>query len=132
ARAGDAGLADRPDAVGRGRQIRCSLDVREPARPAAGMGDAPDHTRARRRERRLHPVDVAGAVDEPHVFPAEREPHDPSKGLRDAYGVRYTVRMPAVKRTRTTDDGKLTRARLVETGLALLAEHGADGLSMRA
>jgi AcrR family transcriptional regulator len=55
-------------------------------------------------------------------------------GLRDAYGVRYTVRMPAVKRTRsrTTDDGRLTRARLVETGLALLAEHGADGLSMRA
>jgi len=54
--------------------------------------------------------------------------------LRDAYSVRYTVRMPAVKRTRsrTTDDGKLTRARLVETGLALLAEHGADGLSMRA
>lgn len=42
--------------------------------------------------------------------------------------------MPAVKRARgrATDDGRLTRARIVETGLAVLAEHGADGLSMRA
>ncbi len=52
--------------------------------------------------------------------------------MRDAYAVRYTVRMPAVKRTRSraTDDGRLTRARIVETGLALLSKHGADGLSM--
>ena len=44
--------------------------------------------------------------------------------------------MPAVKRrvrkTRGVDDARLTRARIVESGLALLAEHGADGLNMRA
>ena len=48
--------------------------------------------------------------------------------------------MPAVKRrarkarveARVPDDGRLTRARIVETGLALLAERGADGLNMRA
>src|SRR6185436_18402820 len=44
--------------------------------------------------------------------------------------------MPAVKRrsrkARPVDDARLTRARIVETGLALLAERGADGLNMRA
>jgi len=44
--------------------------------------------------------------------------------------------MPAVKRrsrkARVVDDGRLTRARIVESGLALLAERGADGLNMRA
>jgi AcrR family transcriptional regulator len=44
--------------------------------------------------------------------------------------------MPAPKRrvrkTRVVDDARLTRARIVETGLALLAERGADGLNMRA
>jgi AcrR family transcriptional regulator len=44
--------------------------------------------------------------------------------------------MPAVKRrsrkARVVDDARLTRARIVETGLALLAERGADGLNMRA
>ena len=44
--------------------------------------------------------------------------------------------MPAVKRrsrkVRVLDDARLTRARIVETGLALLAERGADGLNMRA
>ena len=44
--------------------------------------------------------------------------------------------MAAVKRrarrTRVVDDARLTRARIVEAGLALLAEHGADGLNMRA
>src|SRR6185503_9804257 len=43
--------------------------------------------------------------------------------------------MPAVKRRsrkRAPDDARLTRARIVEAGLALLAERGADGLNMRA
>ena len=44
--------------------------------------------------------------------------------------------MPAVKRrsrtARAVDDGRLTRTRIVETGLALLSERGADGLNMRA
>src|SRR5689334_487660 len=43
--------------------------------------------------------------------------------------------MPAVKRRSrrsALDDGRLTRARIVERGLALLAERGADGLNMRA
>jgi AcrR family transcriptional regulator len=48
--------------------------------------------------------------------------------------------MPAVKRrprkareqARVLEDGRLTRARIAETGLALLAERGADGLNMRA
>ena len=44
--------------------------------------------------------------------------------------------MPAAKRrerrARVVDDTRLTRARIVETGLALLAERGADGLNMRA
>jgi AcrR family transcriptional regulator len=44
--------------------------------------------------------------------------------------------MPAPKRrarkARVVDDGRLTRARIVETGLALLAERGAEGLNMRA
>ena len=44
--------------------------------------------------------------------------------------------MPAVKRrlrkARVVDDARLSRARIVEAGLALLAEHGADGLNMRA
>jgi AcrR family transcriptional regulator len=43
--------------------------------------------------------------------------------------------MPAVKRRarkpRVVEDARLTRARIVETGLALLAERGADGLNMR-
>jgi len=33
---------------------------------------------------------------------------------------------------RLADDARLTRARIAETGLALLAERGADGLNMRA
>ena len=33
---------------------------------------------------------------------------------------------------RIDDDARLTRARIVETGLALLAQRGADGLNMRA
>lgn len=44
--------------------------------------------------------------------------------------------MPAVKRrspsARVVDEARLTRARIVEAGLVLLAEHGADGLNMRA
>src|SRR4030095_16126253 len=44
--------------------------------------------------------------------------------------------MPAVKRrsrgARVADDARLTRTRIVETGLTLLAERGADGLNMRA
>jgi AcrR family transcriptional regulator len=44
--------------------------------------------------------------------------------------------MPAVKRrvrkARLVDHGRLTRARIVETGLTMLAERGADGLNMRA
>ena len=48
--------------------------------------------------------------------------------------------MPAVKRrarktrvqARVPDDARLTRARIVDAGLALLAERGADGLNMRA
>jgi AcrR family transcriptional regulator len=45
--------------------------------------------------------------------------------------------MPVVKRThsraaRRIDDTRLTRARIVETGLALLAERGADAFNMRA
>ena len=44
--------------------------------------------------------------------------------------------MPAATRrsrkTRVVEDGRLTRARIVETGLTLLAERGADGLNMRA
>jgi AcrR family transcriptional regulator len=44
--------------------------------------------------------------------------------------------MPAAKRRSrkapVLDDARLTRARIVETGLALLAERGADGLNMRA
>jgi AcrR family transcriptional regulator len=44
--------------------------------------------------------------------------------------------MPAVKRrtrkAQAADDGRLTRARIVESGLALLAKDGADGLNMRA
>jgi AcrR family transcriptional regulator len=44
--------------------------------------------------------------------------------------------MPVVKRrsrkARVVDDTRLTRARIVEAGLALLAERGADGLNMRA
>ena len=43
--------------------------------------------------------------------------------------------MPAVKRRvrqPRVDDVRLTRARVVEAGLALLAERGADGLNMRA
>ena len=44
--------------------------------------------------------------------------------------------MPAVKRRarkkRVVEDARLNRARIVEAGLALLAEHGADGLNMRA
>src|SRR5262245_24426811 len=44
--------------------------------------------------------------------------------------------MPAAKRRarkpRVVDEARLTRARIVETGLALLAERGADGLNMRA
>jgi len=44
--------------------------------------------------------------------------------------------MAAVKRSRTgaarrIDDGRLTRARIVEAGLALLTERGPDGVSMR-
>jgi AcrR family transcriptional regulator len=44
--------------------------------------------------------------------------------------------MPSVKRRSrrapVVDDTRLTRARIVETGLALLADRGADGLNMRA
>lgn len=44
--------------------------------------------------------------------------------------------MPAVKRrsrkARGVDEARLSRARIVEAGLALLAEDGADGLNMRA
>jgi AcrR family transcriptional regulator len=44
--------------------------------------------------------------------------------------------MPAVKqrvrKTRGVDDARLTRARITKAGLTLLAEHGADGLNMRA
>lgn len=44
--------------------------------------------------------------------------------------------MPAVKRRARkkpfVEDARLTRARVVEAGLALLAERGADGLNMRA
>jgi AcrR family transcriptional regulator len=44
--------------------------------------------------------------------------------------------MPAAKRrarkARVVEDARLTRARVVETGLALLAERGDDGLNMRA
>ena len=37
-----------------------------------------------------------------------------------------------VRKPRVVDDARLTRGRIVESGLALLAKHGADGLNMRA